>query len=58
MLATREVIIPVTGGLLGMIILPGLTFRALQHFFSQLLHDNRFVCTLFYQFMSLFEPTF
>ena len=47
-LATREVIAPLTGGLLGMIILPGAIFRTLQHFFPELPLDNRFVCTLFH----------
>ena len=44
----REVIAPLTGGLLGMIILPGAIFRTLQHFFPELPHDNRFVCTSYH----------
>ncbi|KAG5654209.1 hypothetical protein H0H81_006242 [Sphagnurus paluster] len=43
MQATREVIGPVVGGLLGMIILPGAVFRAVQHFFPQMPVDDKFI---------------
>lgn len=41
--ATKEVIAPLGGGLLAMIIFPGAVFRAMQHFFPNLVLDNRFI---------------
>ncbi|KAG6826951.1 hypothetical protein H0H92_013788 [Tricholoma furcatifolium] len=41
--ATREVIGPVVGGLLGMILFPGFVFRVMQHFLPNLAMDNRFI---------------
>jgi E3 ubiquitin-protein ligase MARCH6 len=43
-MATKEVIAPLAGGLLGMILFPGAIFRTLQHFFPNLILDNRFIC--------------
>lgn len=37
---------PVAGGLLGMIFLPGALFRALQSLFPSIAVDDRFVCRL------------
>lgn len=42
--ATKEVIGPLTGGLLGMILLPGAVFRTLQYLLPQMPVDNKFVC--------------
>jgi E3 ubiquitin-protein ligase MARCH6 len=42
--ATKEVIAPLGGGLLAMILFPGVVFRTLQHFFPDLPLDNRFIC--------------
>ncbi|SJL04278.1 uncharacterized protein ARMOST_07639 [Armillaria ostoyae] len=41
--ATKEVIVPVTAGLLGMIILPGLLFTILRHFLPFLPVNDKFV---------------
>ncbi|KAK0238548.1 hypothetical protein EDD85DRAFT_1022072 [Armillaria nabsnona] len=41
--ATKEVIVPVTVGLLGMIILPGLLFTILRHFLPFLPVNDKFV---------------
>ncbi|KAF9460561.1 hypothetical protein BDZ94DRAFT_1197761 [Collybia nuda] len=43
MQATREVIGPVTGGLLGMIIFPGVVFQAVQYFLPTLPVDDKFI---------------
>ncbi|KAJ3480691.1 hypothetical protein NLJ89_g12266 [Agrocybe chaxingu] len=42
-MATREVIAPLVGGFSGMILFPGVLFRALQHFFPNVVLDNRFM---------------
>ena len=42
--ATKEVIGPLTGGLLGMIFLPGLIFHMMQYFLLHVSLDNRFIC--------------
>ncbi|KAG5640450.1 hypothetical protein DXG03_008621 [Asterophora parasitica] len=42
--ATREVIGPVVGGLLGMIIFPGAVFRAMQYFLPHMPLDDKFIC--------------
>lgn len=44
--ATKEVIGPLAGGLLGMIFFPGLVFRAVQYFLPNVSLDNRFMCKL------------
>jgi len=44
-MATKEVIAPLTGGLLGMIFLPGVVFKTALYFFPNVQLDNRFVCT-------------
>ena len=44
--ATKEVIGPLTGGLLGMIFFPGLVFRVVQYFLPNISLDNRFMCKL------------
>ncbi|KAH9479708.1 ERAD-associated E3 ubiquitin-protein ligase doa10 [Psilocybe cubensis] len=41
--ATKDVIGPLCGGFLGMIILPGAAFRALQYLFPSITVDNRFM---------------
>ncbi|KAG6907887.1 hypothetical protein DXG01_006994 [Tephrocybe rancida] len=41
--ATREVIGPVAGGLLGMILFPGLVFRAIQYIFPNMPLDDKFI---------------
>ncbi|KAG6852930.1 hypothetical protein C0991_008075 [Blastosporella zonata] len=41
--ATREVIGPVGGGLLGMILFPGLVFRAIQYLFPNMPLDDKFI---------------
>ncbi|KII87240.1 hypothetical protein PLICRDRAFT_93037 [Plicaturopsis crispa FD-325 SS-3] len=41
--ATREIILPVTAGLLGMILLPGGAFRALHRLFPALPLDGKFL---------------
>ena len=45
--ATKEVIGPLVGGLIGMIFFPGLVFRAVQYFLPNISLDNRFICKLF-----------
>jgi len=47
-MATKEVIAPLVGGLLGMILFPGAMFRAVQHYLPQFPLDNRFICAYFY----------
>jgi E3 ubiquitin-protein ligase MARCH6 len=47
-LATKEVIAPLVGGLAGMIIIPGVVFKVATSYFSDLVQDNRFICTLFF----------
>ncbi len=42
--ATRDVILPIGGGLLGMILFPGALFRVFQYFFPAVGFDNKFVC--------------
>ena len=42
--ATKEVIGPLAGGLLGMIVFPGLVFRTVQYFLLNISLDNRFMC--------------
>jgi E3 ubiquitin-protein ligase MARCH6 len=42
--ASREVIAPVAGGLLAMIVLPGAIFRLLQLFIFPSVIDDRFIC--------------
>jgi E3 ubiquitin-protein ligase MARCH6 len=44
--ATKEVIGPLAGGLLGMIFSPGLVFRTVQYFLPNVSLDNRFMCKL------------
>ena len=44
--ATKEVIGPLAGGLLGMIFFPGLVFRTVQYFLPNVSLDNRFMCKL------------
>ncbi|KAF9482616.1 hypothetical protein BDN70DRAFT_852941 [Pholiota conissans] len=41
--ATKEVIAPLAGGLLAMILFPGILFRTVQHLFPDLPLDNRFI---------------
>ncbi|KAF5383819.1 hypothetical protein D9615_003736 [Tricholomella constricta] len=41
--ATKEVIGPVVGGLLGMIIFPGAVFRTMQYFFPHMSLDDKFI---------------
>ncbi|KAG7444454.1 uncharacterized protein BT62DRAFT_952269 [Guyanagaster necrorhizus] len=41
--ATKEVIAPVTAGLLGMIVLPGLLFTILRHFFPSVPVNDKFI---------------
>ncbi|KAG5336960.1 hypothetical protein C0989_011398 [Termitomyces sp. Mn162] len=41
--ATKEVIGPLAGGLLGMIFFPGLVFRAIQYLFPNILLDDKFI---------------
>ena len=50
--ATKEVIGPLAGGLLGMIVFPGLVFRTVQYFLLNVSLDNRFMCKLFIFFKS------
>lgn len=50
--ATKEVIVPVAGGLLGMILLPGALFRAFQYLFPSLVADDKFV------FMNIYPGIF
>jgi len=45
-LATKEVIAPLGSGLLGMILFPGAVFRTVQHFFPNLVLDNRFISVM------------
>lgn len=42
--ATKDVIMPVGGGLLGMIVLPGVLFRTFQYVFPGVIIDDKFVC--------------
>jgi E3 ubiquitin-protein ligase MARCH6 len=46
-LATKEVIAPVTGGLIGMIFLPGLVFRLVQSYILPFALDDVFICECF-----------
>ncbi|KAF8159833.1 hypothetical protein B0H34DRAFT_704960 [Crassisporium funariophilum] len=55
--ATKEVIGPLAGGLLGMILFPGIVFRTLQHFFPQLPLDNRFIFMQVYPTVFIFAGT-
>ncbi|KAG6898308.1 hypothetical protein C0992_011899 [Termitomyces sp. T32_za158] len=41
--ATKEVIGPLAGGLLGMIIFPGIVFRAMQYLFPHIPLDDKFI---------------
>ncbi|KAG6886110.1 hypothetical protein C0993_002629 [Termitomyces sp. T159_Od127] len=41
--ATKEVIGPLAGGLLGMIIFPGVVFRAMQYLFPNIPLDDKFI---------------
>ncbi|KAH0582550.1 hypothetical protein H2248_010489 [Termitomyces sp. 'cryptogamus'] len=41
--ATKQVIGPLAGGLLGMIFFPGLVFRAIQYLFPNILLDDKFI---------------
>ncbi|KXN87669.1 ERAD-associated E3 ubiquitin-protein ligase doa10 [Leucoagaricus sp. SymC.cos] len=50
--ATREVILPVAGGLFGMIILPAILFRAFQYVFPSIIVDDKFV------FMNIYPGIF
>jgi len=51
-LATKEVIAPLVGGFLGMILFPGTVFRLLQHYFPNMPLDNRFM------FMHIYPSVF
>jgi len=44
--ATKEVIGPLAGGLLGMIFFPGMVFCTVQYFLPDVSLDNRFMCEL------------
>jgi hypothetical protein len=44
--ATKEVIGPLAGWLLGMTFFPGLVFRTMQYFLPNISLDNRFMCKL------------
>lgn len=46
--ATKEIICPVSGGLICMILLPAMVCRALQYFVPFLAMDDKFICGLFH----------
>jgi E3 ubiquitin-protein ligase MARCH6 len=43
-MATKELIAPLVGGLLGMIIIPGAVYKAVLLYFPDAFQDNRFTC--------------
>lgn len=43
-MATKEVIAPLVGGFLGMIVLPAMIFRVVQYYFPIIGHNDRFIC--------------
>ncbi|KAF9522418.1 hypothetical protein CPB83DRAFT_112389 [Crepidotus variabilis] len=55
--ATREIIVPLVGGLLGMIILPGIISRTAQHYFPIPLKDKQFIFLHVYPFVFIFAST-
>ncbi|KDR68014.1 hypothetical protein GALMADRAFT_79202, partial [Galerina marginata CBS 339.88] len=55
--ATREVIAPLAGGLLGMILLPGTIFRVAQQLFPDMPLDNRFIFMHVYPAVFIFAGT-
>lgn len=42
--ATKDVILPVGGGLLAMIVLPALLFQIIRYIFPNVMVDDKFVC--------------
>lgn len=55
--ATKEVIGPLAGGLLGMIFFPGLVFRTVQYFLPNIPLDNRFMFMHVYPTVFVFAAT-
>lgn len=53
--STKEVILPLVGGLTGMILLPGGLFRTAQAFFPNLVVDDKFICQYLIVFSLLFK---
>ena len=43
-MATKELIAPLVGGLLGMIIIPGVAYKTVLLYFPEVFQDNRFTC--------------
>jgi E3 ubiquitin-protein ligase MARCH6 len=52
--ATKEVIAPLAGGLLGMIFFPGLVFRTVQYFLPSVPLDNRFMPSVMHVYPTVF----
>jgi E3 ubiquitin-protein ligase MARCH6 len=50
--ATTDVILPVGGGLLVMIVLPALLFQMTQYIFPNVMVDDKFVCESKFHFFT------